>query len=69
MVRQLQQCTFRWPFACTVVLLMLVGFYRVAPLSGRHYHLYLRFVTLFALCNGHVMTVGPKTIIYFFDQH
>ncbi len=43
--------------------------YRVAPLSGRHYHLYLRSVTLFALCNGHVMTVGPKTIIYLNDQH
>ncbi len=43
--------------------------YRVAPLSGRHYHLYLRFVTSFALCNGHVMTVGPKTIIYLNDQH
>ena len=43
--------------------------YRVVPLSGRHDHLYLRFVTSFALCNGHVMTVGPKSILYFFDQH
>ena len=40
--------------------------YRAVP--GRHYHLYLRFVMSFALCNGHVMTVGPKTV-YFFDQH
>ena len=33
-------------------------------MSGRRYHLYLRFVTSFALCNGHVMTVGPKSIVY-----
>ncbi len=46
----------------TVVLLMLVGFY-IAPLSGRHFHLYLWVVMSLALCNGHVMTVGPKTII------
>ena len=38
--------------------------YGVAPLSGRHYHLYLRFVTSLALCNGHVMTVGPKTFFF-----
>ena len=43
--------------------------YRVAPWSGRHEHLYLRFVMLFALCIGHVMTVGPKTIIYLIDPH
>ena len=39
-------------------------FNRVAPLSGRHYRLYLRYVTSFALCIAHVMTVGPKIVIY-----
>jgi len=38
-------------------------------LSGCHCHLCLRFVTSFALCIGHVMTVKPKTVVNFFEQH
>ena len=36
--------------------------HRVAPLSGRHYRLYLRVVTSFALCNGHVRTDRPTQL-------
>ena len=68
----IQQCASIAANSTTVVFNVSRFLYKVTPLSGRRYHLYLRFMMSFALCNGHVMTVGPKISIYLHrvnDQH
>ncbi len=52
-------------YTTTVVLLILVGFFIGSRLCQAVITICIYgLVTSFALCNGHVMTVGPKTIIY-----
>lgn len=48
---------------------MLVGLYIGLLLCPAVITMYLRFVTSFAQCSGHVMTVGPKIIHLSFHQH